>query len=503
MRKLFIITISLFISAVQAIEVNEENRDTFSDNFLTLGTSESKYGGDDFMKFDRGEIKSQIKTFIPPLLRPAFTQHAFVLPPSTTSISISQRFADINGDDFFMDGKVNKAVFHEAEVNRQLTDLDIFRGFDLNQKYLHGFTFRLNVPYLSSQTNGAVHPGGQQFISLENAGSTQQLGDIGLFLKKKVFDQGNSSPFGLAVAAAVFLPTGKNDETYGSNGRISAKRPQVPANLVAGNPEAAVAMAQGFDAYQAKLVEQGTWGDGKCFFSNFNAANHDTLCNGNASFGAPSAGPLSFAHGGANEDNLLTGDFPFNNGVFGRFSGDGRLPANLQPGTGEVGFMVAAFLTRQFDPNGLIGRAAFHAGFNHRFISESDGIDPGDITTVFASLVKPIYKDYLALDLTFVGFNEQEDSYAGKIPEPGLHSCTTEDVGVIGGCAAAGDQVFQFELHDRPSFSKGFSGFVAPSLIFSPDPQMRATLSALVRVIDPDLGPAPNTVIRAAVEYTF
>ena len=140
---------------------------------------------------------------------------------------------------------------------------------------------------------------------------------------------------------------------------------------------------------------------------------------------------------------------------------------------------------------------------NHRFISESDGIDPGDITTIFASLVKPIYKDYLALDLTFVGFNEQEDSYPGKIPEPGLHACTAEDVGVIGGCTVVGDQVFQFEVHDRPSFSKGFSGFLAPSIIFSPDPQMRATLSALVRVIDPDLGPAPNTIVRGAVEYTF
>ncbi len=501
MKKIIFFSLLFLFTSSQAVEVDEENRKTFDDNFLTLGTSDSQYGGDEFMKFDRGEIGHQIKALIPPLLRPAFTQHAYVLPPSITSVSVSQRFADVNGDDFFKDGKADKAVFNDFTVNRQLTDLDIFRGFDLNTKYLHGFTFRLNIPYFSTQTNGAVHPGGQQFINLENAGSSQSLGDIGLFLKKKVLDQGNS-PFGFAIAAGVFLPTGKNDETYGSNGRISATRPQVPGTLTASNPEAAVAMAQGFDAFQAKMVEQGVWGDGRCFFSNFNAGNR-ALCNNNASFGAPSAGPLSFAPGGANENNLLTGDFPFNNGKFGRFSSDGRLPSNLQPGTGETSFMVAAFLTRQFNPGSLIGRAALHGGFNHRFISESDGIDPGDITTIFASFVKPVYKDYLAVDLTFVGFHEQEDSYEGKIPEPGLHSCTAGDVGVIGGCAAAGDEVFQFELHERAPFLQGFSGYFAPSLIFSPDPQMRATLSTLIRVIDPDLGPAPNTIVRAAVEYTF
>jgi len=490
--KILIVVILLFIySAAYSVEVKEGERKTFSDNFLTLGTSESQYGGDNFMQFDRGEISSQIKTFIPPLLRPAFTQHAFVLPPTTSSIAVSQRFADINGDDFFKDGKINEAGFHDFSVDRQLTDLDIFHGFDLNKKYLHGFTFRVNIPYLSSQTNGHVHPNGQQFISLENAGSSQSLGDIGLFLKKKILDQGNS-PFGLAIAAAVFLPTGKNDETFGSNGRITAKRPAAPNTTV----------AQGFDALQQENVSNGTWGDGRCFFSNFNESNQ-TLCNNNPSFGVLAAGPSSFSHGGANEDNAHIGDFPFNNGVFGRFSGDGRLPTTLQPGTGSAGFLIAAFLTRQFNPGSPIGRGAFHAGFNHRFITETDGIDPGDVTTVFASFVKPIYKDYLAIDLTFVGFNEEQDSYEGKIPEPGLHTCSAAEVGVIGGCSVAGDEVFQFELHDRPAFSEGFSGFIAPSIIFSPDPQMRATLSALVRVIDPDLGPAPNTVVRAAVEYTF
>ncbi len=73
---------------------------------------------------------------------------------------------------------------------------------------------------------------------------------------------------------AVFLPTGRHDEKFGSNGRITAKRP-MPPNVTA---------AQGFDAVQK-----------------------------------------------ANVDNAFVGDFPFNNGIFGRFAGDGRLPSTLQP----------------------------------------------------------------------------------------------------------------------------------------------------------------------------
>ena len=131
--------------------------------------------------------------------------------------------------------------------------------FDLNKKYLHGFTVRLNVPYRNVETDGQVHPNGQPFIGLENAGSDAHLGDVGIFLKKKVLDQANSG-FGLAVVGAVFLPTGSNEGTFGSDGRISASRPQ-PPNLTA---------AQGFDAVQRANVENGIWGDGRCFFSNFN-----------------------------------------------------------------------------------------------------------------------------------------------------------------------------------------------------------------------------------------
>ena len=88
------------------------------------------------MKFDRDQIKNQIKTFIPPLLRPAFTQHAFVLPPGLHSVAVSRRDLSIDGNDFFLDGDENTAVFGSSNVDRALTDLDIFYGFDFNREYL-------------------------------------------------------------------------------------------------------------------------------------------------------------------------------------------------------------------------------------------------------------------------------------------------------------------------------------------------------------------------------
>ncbi|KHD06392.1 hypothetical protein PN36_04250 [Candidatus Thiomargarita nelsonii] len=64
-----------------------------------------------------------------------------------------------------------------------------------------------------------------------------------------------------------------------------------------------VTAAQGFDAVQQANVANGVWGDGRCFFHNFNQGHRD-LCDGPAAgaggaFGVPSAGPQSFAPGGA------------------------------------------------------------------------------------------------------------------------------------------------------------------------------------------------------------
>jgi hypothetical protein len=465
----------------------EEVKNSTIDDYLTLGTTDSIYGSDDFYAHDRTQIGNQIKTFIPPLLTPAVTQHAYVLPPGAFRLDFSQRYISLDGNDFFKDGSPNTDVFSNFEVNRQLSDLDLFYGFDLNTKYLHSFTLRVNIPYRTVETNGSVNPNGQPFISLENAGSSSHIGDVGVFLKKKILDQANSG-FGLAMVGAVFLPTGSNEATFGSNGRISARRPQ-PPNTVA---------AQGFDAVQRANVANGTWGDGRCFFRNFNIDNRE-LCNNNPAFSAPSAAVQSFAPGGSNFDNSFVGDFPFNNGVFGRFSADGRLPSILQSGTGSTSFLVGAFLTKQFSENSFIGRSALHGGFSHKFVSEDDGIDPGDITTYFTSFVKPIYKDYLSLDLSLIAFDREEDTYAGNIPEPEIHTCVAEDLGVISNCGSVGEEAFVFDVGHRPGFSGGLTGFVAPSLIFSPNPQLRFTLSSLFRVIEPDLGPAPEAVFRFSI----
>lgn len=492
MRLRKVLAISSLIAASSVFA--QEKTDSDIDDFITLGTAESEYGEEDFFEHDRTQIGKQIKTFVPPLLAPAVTQHGYVLPPGSFRIDFSQRHISLDGDDFFKDGDPNIDTFGDFEVDRTLSDLDLFYGFDLNKKYLHSFTLRVNIPFRNVQTNGAVHPNGQQFISLENAGSDSHLGDVGVFLKKKVLDQANSG-FGLAVVGAVFLPTGSNEGTFGSNGRISASRPQ-PPNLT---------VAQGFDALQQANVANGVWGDGRCFFLNFNEANRDT-CNNNPAFSAPAGavdgsapGVQTFSPGGPNFDNRFVGDFPFNNGVFGRFSADGRLPAILQSGTGSTSFLLGAFLTRQFDANSVLGRSAFHTGFSHKFVSEDDGIDPGDLTTYFASFVKPVYKDYLSVDLSLIAFDREEDSYAGFIPEPEIHTCTAADLSVVRNCSAVGDEAFIFELHERPPFSGGLTGFIAPSIIFSPNPQLRMTLSALFRVVEPDLGPAPEAVLRFSI----
>lgn len=485
-KMLLLISLS-FSSYIFSQEIESEEPKVKIDDYLNLGTSNSIYGGDDFYKHDRTQIGNQIKTFIPPLLAPALTQHGYVLPPGSFRFDISQRHISLDGDDFYRNGDVDAAVFSQFEVDRQLTDLDFFYGFDLNRKYLHSFTLRVNVPYRNNQTNGSVNPNGQSFINLENAGSSSGIGDIGIFIKKKIFDQANHG-FGFAVVAATFLPTGSNDETFGSNGRVSARRPTPPTLLA----------AEGFDAIQREFVRNGTWQEPECFFRNFNIANRE-ICNNNPSFSAPAAAVQSFSPGGANADDPFVGDFPFNNGIFGRFSDDGRLPAILQPGTDSEGYLFGAFITRQFSPNSILGRSAFHTGFSHKFNSADDGIDIGDKTTYFATYVKPIYKDFLSLDLSLIAFDQDTDSYAGQIPEPDIHTCVAEDIGVVSNCGAIGEEAFIFDIADRGAFSSGVTGFFAPSLIFSPNPQLRFTVSSLFRIKKPDLGPAPENVIRFAV----
>ena len=404
------------------------------DSWLDLGVEEP------FTDFERRLIKDQIRSFIPPLLRGSTPLHAFVLPPKTFEVGLSTRFANINGDDFFLDGEENLKVFRDFEVERQFTDLSIFYGFDFNRKYLHSFTAFLNIPYLASRTDGAIHPNGVGLIDILNRGSTQALGDISLIVKKKLIDQANF-PFGLAVAAGAFFPTGANDERFSKDGVVSVRAPDtgmtppvdmpIPISMLAGLPR-------------------------------------------------------------------VIGEFPFNNGVFDRFSDDGRLPTVLQPGDGSFSFVLGAFLTRQFLPGDLplFKRAALHLGTLHRFRQEEDGIDPGDVNTHQLTFVFPVWKDYLAVEIGYLGFYQEEDRYDGTFITPFL----TDDMGNI---VDSGPTHVTFKQVPRPSFTKGEWGNVMASLIFSPDPQARLVATVLTRVVEPDLGPAPSTVFRFGLSVLF
>lgn len=191
----------------------------FRERLLELGVKEK------FEILERDLIKSQIKSFIPPLLVPALTGHAFVMPPGLFQVAVGYKFAEVGGSDFFKNGLIDPIHTSNSLLRRFLT-ASFFYGFDLDRKFLHSFTARLNVPYLNSITNengGPVHlpniggTGGGKDVF--NGGVAEGIGDISLFIKKKLTDQANF-PVGLAIAAGVFLPTGSNSEKVGDNGRI-------------------------------------------------------------------------------------------------------------------------------------------------------------------------------------------------------------------------------------------------------------------------------------------
>lgn len=437
------------------------------DEFLKLGT-EKGIGGKDWMKFERQQIKFQIEQFIPPLLQSAFTGDAFVLPPNAFRLGFSSRFAHINGDDFFLNGKENTAGFRSLDVDRTFLDFDLLYGFDLGAEYLHSFTLRVNVPVLHSSLDGFIHPNGIPLIDIVNEGSTFDVGDVSVFLKKKIIDQA-TFPVGVAVVGGVSFPSGSNEEKFTNNGRVQVRMPDMsglfPGRNLLTNPITSKDLPLNMPI-PLKLL-----------------------------------GPTATMPFPASPDN-----------VFDRFSPDGRLPAVLQPGLGDFSYTVGLFITRQFVPGDFLmdfeealpeafrdlgrwpGRSAFHMGALHQFTREEDGIDPGDTTTFFASVVKPIYKDYAALDLSFVGFRKEADHYRGTIVQP---FTTAADFG------AGPEPAIIFRQVQRPPFSKGISGFFAPSLIISPDPQIRFTLSTLIRVKEPELGPTPGFVFRAGLEVTF
>ena len=395
----------------------------FTERVLDLGV------GQPFIEVERSLFKAQIKTFIPPLLQPVVGNSAFILPPNTWQVATNFKFANLVGDDFFLNGNPNPTN-RDKGTRRQFLTLSIRYGFDLNMKYLHSFTVILNVPWQNSHAAGSVFlPSGAGPVQVDNGGSIQGLGDISLFLKKKVLDQANENrlfgiriPVGLAIAGGIFFPTGDHNDTFGNNGTIRV----VPA----------------------------------------------TGC-GMTPGGAPVCPTPTFK----------------------RFGNDGRGPSFLQPGTGTVSFKFGAFFTRQFVPGDMpdflagtaFDRAALHWGMAHRLNFKHDGVDAGDKTTLFAIYSMPVYKDWLSLQVNSINFYRQFDSYDGVFCAPNNATCQANPA-----LAPA-----------RQSATQGWTSLFGPSFIYSPDPVIRLTATALFRIKEPNLGPAPPWVVQLGTTVIF
>lgn len=474
------------------------------ERLLELGTGPEK-----FEVLELNLIKAQIKAFIPPLLLPAGNPaHAFVMPPGLWAVATSFKFTTVMPTDFMSNGTVNLED-KDRSVMRQFYNLQFKYGFDLNQKFLHGFTAIINVPYQISSIRGSVfldNQGGNKFGSeskvdterttstgpgnnfafqtiVNNGGLAEGLGDVSIFVKKKIWDQG-SFPLGLAIAAGVFLPTGSNDEKAGDDGRITIRcQGDVnPQNI-------------GFGSTKPDGSARGELGTG-CppSFANFNIGTG----NGpDANFDA--AGNKLFVQPGE-----LLRPPGFRRPVFKRFTDDGRFPTGVQPGKGTFSYQIAGFMTKQFVPGDLPGwltgtgfdRSALHFAVFHRFNSRFDGVDPGDTTGFVANYVMPVYKDYVSIQFTSVNFLQERDQYDGVFAFPGsadfVSNVKTGQPPPVGSFAP-----------DRLTFRHGWTQLVGPSIIFAPDPLMRFTGSALVRVGAPNKGPSPHLVINIGASVVF
>lgn len=127
---------------------------------------------------------------------------------------------------------------------------------------------------------------------------------MGLFLKKQFVDQA-VFPIQVAGAVGVRFPTGSNTEKFTDNSRIKVIRPDVRND---GNPPSPPINTPIPLAFLSSVPRTAT-------------------------------------------------SFPFNNGVFGRFHTDGRMPAPLQPGTGEASLFAGMFnLTVRFPKQSTVIR---------------------------------------------------------------------------------------------------------------------------------------------------
>jgi hypothetical protein len=387
-----------------ALKPPDRNPQAAENSYLKLGVTES------YVELQRFTIQDQIQSFIPPLYAPAITEPAFVLPPGAFRVALTTRDISIDEGDIAGEAQIG-ARFVDFDLERNFTDLDLFLGLNNN------YTLRVNVPHISSRVSQQLNPGFLDPISVFPTASTSEIGDVSVFVKKKLFDQGNF-PFSFAAVAALRIPTGSNDERF--------------------DPRTTVDTLAGSGLLPLPAVDAG---------------------------GMPVPG---------------TAD-----GTFRRFSDDGRLPAALQPGLGTLGGSIGAFASRIFEGNTFLGRGGVHAGALYEVRPDDDGVDPGNQLNAFISLVKPLFRDNVSLDLTYLVQDQERDSYDGLMAVPSL------------------PPVAPPMFMGRPSFSGGTTQFGGVSLVVIPNPLFQITLSGLFRVAKPEVGPSPDAVVRLNFQYTL
>ena len=461
----------------------------FKQRLLDLGAVE--HGEQKFEVLERDLIAAQVKTFIPPLLVPAGNPvHAFTLPPGLMAVATSLKFTTVTPTDFRdANGNVDTENYINRSVNRLFFNFTLKRGFDLNRKFLHSWVAIINVPYQFSQARGSVllnniakrntsaGPGnGFAFNTIVNNGGTAEgLGDVSLFFKKKLWDQANH-PVGLAVAAGVFFPTGSNDEKAGDDGRITIRCEGTV------NPTGFGSVAGQTGNGCPPSFDQFRIGTGLGPTDNFDSA-------GNKIFIQP--GQLLQPPGHRRP-------------VFKRFSDDGRLPIGLQPGKGTFSYQVAGFLTKQFVPGDMpnflagtpLDRSALHLGGIARYNFRHDGINAGNTYKFVANYLVPVYKDYVSLQFSSINTLQKADTYDGNFALPGsadfVSNVKTGQAPPQGSFAPA-----------RKTFRHGWTNLIGPGIIYSPDPVIRMTANALVRVSAPRQGPSPHLVILLGTAFVF
>lgn len=169
--------------------------------YLALGTQDS------YVKAQRFTLQDQIQSFIPPNYEPAFTESAFVLPPGTVRVGAALREVGVLNADDISGQRQMDMQFTELNINRRFLDFDLFFGLDNN------FTVRVNVPFLNANLRATAHPNFLPPVAAFIGGGYSTIGDVGVFVKKKIVDQGNF-PVGIAAVGAIRLPTGSNEEKH-------------------------------------------------------------------------------------------------------------------------------------------------------------------------------------------------------------------------------------------------------------------------------------------------